>query len=187
MPPGRPRGPSLNVVRPFPTVVTPTVGCPRASNTHRTDAFSTGQLSGAFLSHTPRSTESRLPPDTDAPDKFSCPVLTVQHRSVRVYHRTDGTCHRTCPVPSVRCSLLLCCSRPRARLHRTRATGQNTSVRCSVRCTEMCVSAFRTSPNPASQARREGEGYPTPLHLSNSTSLANVPTPQRVDHHVHVC
>ena len=61
-----------------------------------------------------------------------CPVRSAPHRSARVSHRTNGACHRACPVhPWHVCPVLhssLSRSRqlkPRAPEHRTQATGQN--------------------------------------------------------------
>jgi hypothetical protein len=78
-----------------------------------------------------------------------CPVRSTQRQTARVSHRTErrGTGHVRCvPRASVRCFAPLCLARPRASLHRTVATGQHLSVRCSVRCSSEHFSQLLSPP-----------------------------------------
>ena len=113
----------------------------------------TGQMSGASPPRAPSSTESTRPPDRRAPDKrpVRCSVRCVRlsAKTPRVSHRTErrGTGHVRCtPRATVRCFAPLCLARPRASLHRTVATGQHLSVRCSVRCSSEHFSQLLSPP-----------------------------------------
>jgi hypothetical protein len=64
-----------------------------------------------------------------------CIQLSAKSLGLATGQKRHVTRHVRClSSTSVRCFAPLCLARPRATLHRTGATGQNPSVRCSVRC-----------------------------------------------------
>ena len=133
---------------------------------HRTDPLS-GALSGAFCTallrlgyatgqNSPGTVHVRCLPGTFVRCSFSFCFARAVSRPRAPEHRTEPFCPVHCPVlasPLSRVKPL----QPESSFAPDRKPPDSSSVRCSVRCTETCVSPFQTSPKPASQARREGE------------------------------
>ena len=150
---GRPRVTLLNVSRSTQTVTNRFLTVVLSPDNSPYMAPGTGQMSGACSSRTPSSTESRPPPDRRAPDKLPvrcfvrCVQLSAKPLGLATGQKRRGTGHVRCvPRACVRCFAPLCLARPRASPHRTGATGQNLSVRCSVRCSSEHSSQLLSPP-----------------------------------------
>jgi len=76
-----------------------------------------------------------------------CVQLSVKQLGLATGQKRHVTRHVRClSSTSVRCFAPLCLARPRASLHRTVATGQHLSVRCSVRCSSEHFSQLLSPP-----------------------------------------